>query len=146
MDSLNSNLINQIQQELQVELPFETGDLQPPYNDNLSFDEKFKVTYRELRRSIQLKNRLLSLINAFYLGKLLNEIESTHDRFQYKRRLTNHYMRIAENTFDTFEVKPTAIFNTITLTAQIMRKITRPNIIQLREFLQTIDDDVIITS
>jgi hypothetical protein len=124
-----------IQEELQAELPFEVGDLQPPFATDIPFNDKFKITYRELQRTIRLKNRLLSLINAYYLGKLLNELETTTKRFQYKRKLSNHYARMSENVFDIFEHKPTKILVTSTLTVQTIRKISRPQILQLREFL-----------
>ena len=140
MESPNNRLIDLLTQDLQLELPFENGDLIPPYDEAAPFDEQFKNTYAALRRSIQLKERLNSLINAYYIGKLLNSLETKAQQFRYKQKLTNHYTRMSENVFDIFEHQPIKILGTFYITAQIARKINRSQVKQLREIVQGLLD------
>ena len=107
-------ILNEIQQV------FLTGNerLIPPYLESMTFDEKFQVTYWELRRVIRLKNKMLALENAFFLEQLLNNLESSTQRFYYKRKLTVHYAVMAEYTFDIFEINPLYLHHVISLTVQ----------------------------
>src|SRR5438876_9966936 len=75
-------------------LPDEITDLIPPYLENMTFDQKFQMTYISLKRTIRLKSRLLSLTNAYYLGKLLNSL-ITSQQYDYNRLLTPHYQVMA---------------------------------------------------
>ncbi|GBB83188.1 hypothetical protein RclHR1_00010070 [Rhizophagus clarus] len=81
----------------------------PPYLEDMDIEEKFLKSYMQLQRSIQLKNRILSLVNAYFVGKILAEIESTSERFRMKRKLTKHYSTMTEYTFDLFEPNPSQI-------------------------------------
>ena len=86
-------------------------------------ENKFKVAYQALRRSIKLRNRSLSLINAFYLGKTLNEFETSTQKFLHKRKLTTHYAVMAKYTFDIFELNPTLLLHTTLFTVQRIKKL-----------------------
>ena len=48
MESPNNRLIDLLTQDLQLELPFENGDLIPPYDEAAPFDEQFKNAYAAL--------------------------------------------------------------------------------------------------
>ena len=48
MESPNNRLIDLLTQDLQLELPFENGDLIPPYDETASFDKQFKNAYTAL--------------------------------------------------------------------------------------------------
>src|SRR6266480_1474894 len=43
----------------------------PPYETNMSIEEKFKQTRKALSRAKSMNNRILTLVNAYYLGQLL---------------------------------------------------------------------------
>ena len=89
----------------------------------------------QLRCSIQLKNRILSLVNAYFVGKILAEIESTSEKFRMKRKLTKHYSTMTEYTFDLFEPNPSQIMRTKYLNVQDVRKMKRQEILVLRSYL-----------
>jgi hypothetical protein len=108
----------------------------PPYTQTESKKNKIFITQRALSRAIQLKNRILALTNAFFLGLLLNEENSVSVKFRYKRKLTKHYQTIAEYTYDIFEPNPSHLLYTTTLNVQDIRKIKRNEILYLRNIVQ----------
>ena len=75
----------------------------PPYNENMELEEKFSIVYRELQRKTRVKNRILALMNAFYLGKLLDEIPERSILSRYQNRVTSHFLRLNRNTFKIFK-------------------------------------------
>ena len=131
----NNMNIEEIEQDILGVHPEDTERLIPPYDRNDDEQRKFDKAHRALRRSIQLKMRLFSMINAFYLGKILNDCEDLANRSKYRKGLSKHYLAIADYTFDLFEQYPEQILATKTLDVQQIRKLKRPNILQLREKL-----------
>lgn len=123
----------------------------PPYEENHSIEEKFRLTYSALRRTIQLKQRTLSLVNAYYLGQLLINFESHKDRYRYKQKLSPHYATIAEYVYDIFEPKPNQIMEVQLLSVQEVRRLKRSQVLALREKLelmvfagtQTLEEEVV---
>ena len=120
-------------EDLQEIYPIEEGILIPPYTDEIDTAEKIIMTNLSLQRVIRLKSRIIALINAYFLGKLLADIGSTTKRFLMKRKLTKHYQTIAENTFDLFEYRPSQILRTKIITVQGIRAMKRSEILELRE-------------
>jgi hypothetical protein len=112
--------------ELQLTEPTNTPPLLPPYDETDMFDEQFNKAHLSLQRNIRLKDRILALIDAYFLGKLLNEIVDRTVRSGYNRKLTDHYRRIAEKTYDIFEYNPDQIQRTQTIDVQQIQKISRP--------------------
>jgi hypothetical protein len=100
----------------------------PPYNENMELEEKFSIVYRELQRKTRVKNRILALMNAFYLGKLLDEIPERSILSRYQNRVTSHFLRLSRNTFEIFKDFPEQIGETSTITVQILRKLKRNEI------------------
>ncbi len=127
-------LYDTIREDICNVLPDEITDLMPPYLENMTFDQKFQTTYISLKRTIRLKSRLLSLTNAYYLGKLLNSL-ITSQRYEYNRLLTPHYQVMAENTFDLFECHSRQITGTTYVTVQQLRMLSRPDVLSLRNIL-----------
>jgi hypothetical protein len=107
----------------------------PPYLEEEDFQVKFSVTLKSLTKSIRLKDVTLAMINSFYLGQLLDHLSTPSERLRYKRKMTLHYATIVEKTFDIFEFFPEQILRTKKLNVQIIRKITRPQIRELRNKL-----------
>ena len=106
--------------------------LYPPYLDTMTKDEKFKALIEELSRAIQLKNRKGALINAYFLGKFFNDLEESIQKSEYRRKVTAHYYRIAQSTFDLFEVAPEQIMHTQILTVQVIKRLHRNDLLDLR--------------
>jgi hypothetical protein len=87
-------------EDLQRTEPENVSPLILPFNDSNPFTEQFDLTYASLQRNVQLKSRLLSLTDAYFLGKLLNGLHNRTVRLGYCQRLTVHYQRMVENVFD----------------------------------------------
>lgn len=121
--------------DLQETHSLEIGPMIPLYLEDMDIEEKFLKSYMQLQRSIQLKNRILSLVNAYFVGKILAEIESTSERFRMKRKLTKHYSTMTEYTFDLFEPNPSQIMRTKYLNVQDIRKMKRQEILVFRSYL-----------
>ncbi|GBB99803.1 hypothetical protein RclHR1_36380002 [Rhizophagus clarus] len=101
----------------------EIGPMIPLYSEDMDIEKKFLKSYMQLQCLIQLKNRILSLVNAYFIGKILVEIETTSERFRMKRRLIKHYLTMTEYTFDLFEPNPSQILRTKYVNVQDIRKI-----------------------
>ena len=103
----------------------------PPYNENMELEEKFSIVYRELQRKTRVKNRILALMNAFYLGKLLDEIPECSILSRYQNRVTSHFLRLSRNTFEIFKDFSEQIGETLTITVQMLRKLKRNEITRI---------------
>src|SRR5579864_9462395 len=124
--------LSRILADLQETSVYDVEFPEVPYSMDSSIEDKFKCMYKSLRRSINLKSRILSLVNAYYLGKLLYEMDSTKEHSQYKQKLTKHYATIAEYTFDLFEFCPDQILKTKWISVQDIRKFSRSTLLDLR--------------
>jgi hypothetical protein len=100
----------------------------PPYNETMELEEKFSIVYRELQRKTRIKNRILALMNAFYLGKLLDEIPERSILSRYQNRVTSHFLRLSRNTFEIFKDFPEQIGETTSINVQMIRRLKRNEI------------------
>jgi hypothetical protein len=123
--------LTQIEEDITSLLPAFVGELIPPYSEEMTDDRKFQSLKKALKRSISLKNRQLSLINAYFLGQFL-QLE-TSDR--YRNKISNHYYVMAKYTYDIFEEYPDQILRTKELTVQRIRQLRRSEISHLRDVL-----------
>jgi hypothetical protein len=118
--------------DMQQNSPADINFPPPPYSPGRNFKDKFQITYRNLLKSIRLRNRTLSLVNSFYLGKLLDELLTPNERLTYKKKMTLHYATIVERTFDLFEYCPEQLLRTQILNVQAIRKMKQVDILELR--------------
>ena len=119
--------------DIQQTLPEEITLPPPPYSNESDFKEKFTATYQSLMRSIHLRDRLLALVNSFFLGQLLNQLQTPGARIAYKKKMTVHYATMVENTFDIFEHCPIQIMRTTELNVQIIKKLKKNQVLELRD-------------
>jgi len=132
MDTADSYLVDPLEQDLAAIIPIEMEFPEPPFKSQATEEEKIRLTLKALRRSIELKNRTMSLVNAFHLGKLFNESESTAIKFRNKQKTTKHYAVMAEYTFDIFEPDPSQLLQTTLLTVQQVKKLKKWQVLQYR--------------
>ena len=119
-------------EDLQRTEPAELPPLIPLYLDTDTFDIQFSLTYASLQRNTKLKERTMALLDAYFLGRLLNSISDRWTRVNYCRMLTIHYRTIAENAFDIFEGCPDQIQRTQVIDAQRLRRLPRQTVKTLR--------------
>jgi len=96
-----------------------------PYKADMTLSQKVQATYRALLRSTRMSNRLLSLVNSFYLGQLLeDETLTSAQRTVQASTITTHYYRIAVRVFYLFEhLGVQRIFGTQSLTLTMIRRL-----------------------
>jgi hypothetical protein len=62
------------------------------YTNNMKLKKKIEIIYRMLRRASTLRNRILMMINAYYLGQLIEkETFSPSQRTHFKGMITKYY-------------------------------------------------------
>ena len=74
---------------------------------------------------------MTALINAYFLGKVLNETEGPRQEYQLKRELTSHYITMAENAYILFEVNPIQILCTTKLDIRDVQQTRKKNIVDI---------------
>ena len=94
-------------QELQIPITALEEEIQlmePPYQIDASLAQKVQSTYQTLLRSTRMRNRILSLVNAFYLGQLIDDVTiSPAQRTLQMVTITKHYYRTAIRIYHLFE-------------------------------------------
>ena len=123
--------IEEIQAELLEVTLLNPGPLIPPYEEGQEDKQKLKLAYQALRRSIKRKDRLSALINAYFLGKVLNNVEGPRQEYILKKELTSHYITMAENAYILFEFDPTQIFRTVNLDIRDIRRMKKKDIVTI---------------
>ena len=111
-----SDLILQELQRPPLEVLFEPTR---PYTSDMTIDEKVKRTYRSLLKARRMKNRMLVLLNAFFLGQLLNDDISPAQRTMQCQTMTTHYHQSATriyHLFETFGIQKIMATQALTLT------------------------------
>ena len=109
-EKLRMNSFVLLEQEFQSFISFTSDDPLSPFTPEMDYEEKLNVTSRALRWSIKLRNRITTLVNAYYLGSLFNQAGSTAQEFKAKNSTTKHYATMAEYTFTIFEENPSQIY------------------------------------
>jgi hypothetical protein len=89
--------------DLQLTIPQEIEMYPSPYSETMPLEMKFSLANRMLQRAKRMNNRVLMLTNAFYLGKLIEEIEDPTVRSVYVKKLTKHYYRASVRIYYLFE-------------------------------------------
>jgi hypothetical protein len=85
--------------------PTKVTPISPPYETNMAFNEKFRLTKDAIERSKRLRNRVLQITNLFYLGQLLEQdAENSTIRSYYAQQLATHYQTVAVQIYYIFEV------------------------------------------
>jgi hypothetical protein len=108
-------------------IPLEEGiqPMEPPYPVDASLSQKVQSTYRTLLRSTRMRNRTLSLVNAFYLGQLIDDMTlSPAQRTLHMATITKYYCRAAIRVYHLFEnLGVQRIFDTQCLTLTMIRQL-----------------------
>ena len=120
-----------IRQDLEEQGPVEI--MLPPYHEEDDVQQKLNSTFKAMRRAIKLGNRILTLVNAFYLGQCIEMVIDTPiDRLLYKNKIPEYYRRIAIKTYFIFEVLGLQqILRTKVMTVAIIQKLNKSNLRRL---------------
>ena len=105
----------------------------PPYHEEDDVQQKLNSTFKAMRRAIKLGNRILALVNAFYLGQCIEMVIDTPiDRLLCKNKIPEHYRRIATKTYLIFEALGLQqILRTKVTTVAMIQKLNKSNLRRL---------------
>ena len=126
---------NLVLADVESRSPENVVEIMPPYIDEMSDKQKLESLKPSLRRAIKIRQRKLALINAYYLGKLFEEMPSGKDKETLRSSISEHYYTMGRFTYDLFEGFPEQIYRTSYLTVQIIRKMRRFKVLQYRQRL-----------
>ena len=113
---------NTIFQDLLEENNTQLNMQDTPYSGEMDYRTK-------LIRALRLKQRISSLIFAYFLGQLIEKRETT--RRVIKQIISEHYYIIAIRTYYIFEVNPVQIYATKEMTINMIRKLKQKEFTQL---------------
>ena len=76
-----------------------------PFNKQKSLKANIKMFYQMLRWSLRTNDRIGGLVNAYYLGYLLEERTATPlERRKYRQILTKHYILSCTRVYNLFAI------------------------------------------
>lgn len=74
-----------------------------PYDLLQPIENQVLQTYRYMQRAIRMKNRILSLVYAYYLGELLEGIVNRSQQSYLNQHLTKYHLTGCRRTYSLFE-------------------------------------------
>lgn len=132
---------NQMVDDLKQRTPKDIIVMNNPYDSNLTIERNVQQMYRHLLRSIRTGDRILSLVNAYYIGEILEVTALPHERTSIRRILTSHYVEAIRHLYNIYEpLGVEQLYRTKDLKISHFRKISRTNINRLRE--EAIDESI----
>ncbi len=120
---------NTIFQDLLEENNMQLNMQNTPYSGEMDYRIKIELTYECLIRALRLKQRISSLIFAYFLGQLIEKKETS--KRVIKQIISEHYYIIAIRTYYIFEVNPVQIYATKEMTINMIRKLKQKEFAQL---------------
>ena len=125
---MNSENFDIVLSELQISMTLPDEEIQPmvpPYQTDATITQKVRLIYQTLLRSTRMRNHLLSLVNAFYLGQLIDDVTILPaQRTLQMATITKHYCRTAIRVYHLFEnLGVQRIFDTQRLTLTMVRQL-----------------------
>src|SRR5688572_16007204 len=91
------------------------------------FSSNIRHLYRMIRWSLVTEDRVSALVNAYYLGKLLEtKLNTPRERSKYRRILTEHYNTTSIRIYNLFSIVGIQqIYRTQRTSLWMYRRITR---------------------
>ena len=129
------NLYQNILDDLKRTTPLDPVVFNDPYNPDQDVRSNVRRIYHQLLRTVRSRDRILSLVNAYYLGKIMEVHTDTSERTMAKAMITPHYFRSTRKLFLLFEpLGVEQIYRTKTIKiAHFGNKLTYSQWQQLRE-------------
>ena len=108
-------------QDLYGILPLTIDEYSVPYCKEMKLEQKVRMIFMKLHQALKLKNRILSLVNAFYLGQLLEvEAITSFEKMIGPKIVTKYYFTSAIRTYYIFQANPEQIYRTTNTTIRLI--------------------------
>src|SRR3954451_3723771 len=104
-----------------------------PYDSNQDMKSNIEAFYRSIRYSIRVNDRISGLINAYYLGYLLEvRLSTPSQRRRYRNVLSKHYIDSCTRVYNLYKILGIRqIYCTRRTSFWMFRKVSRATYIQL---------------
>ncbi|CAG8639296.1 5149_t:CDS:1, partial [Cetraspora pellucida] len=123
--------LNEIIVDITAHVPDDVNITPPPFNKSHDLVTAVTLAYLLLSRTMRLRNRIKTLVYAYYIGMLFANVTSDQ-RTQMCRTLTPHYYLMAIKIYDVFAPRGVhQIYETSRVTFQDFRRITSEEAWQL---------------
>ena len=110
-----------ILQDLTAEMETSYYMQDTPYSIEMEAKIKIEITYECLLRAQRLRQRISSLVFAYFLGQLIEKRELS--KRIIKQIVSEHYFAIAIRTYYIFELNPVQIYATKRMSTIMIRKL-----------------------
>lgn len=119
--------------DLMQTTPVNIDELPPPFAEEVSLEHKFCLAHHALLRASRLNNRILMLMNAYYMGKLIEkEIDDPHIRRLYANKLTPYYRVVTSRLYYLYEYSgPRQLTRSTQITLSTIRRLTAEEFLSL---------------
>ena len=95
---------NIIKDDLQQQLPISPPSVIPLHNKDEDFEQQIKFLLKQIRRAKSTNNRKEMLLNAWYIGEIVETIvETPLQRSLCTKLLSPYYQKVSVRTFYIFE-------------------------------------------
>ncbi|CAG8495646.1 3377_t:CDS:2, partial [Cetraspora pellucida] len=129
--TLNTSHFNDIIADITAYVPDDVDITPPPFNESHDLVTAVTLTYPLLSRTMRLRNRVETLVYAYYIGMLFANATSDQ-KSQMRRALTPHYYLTAIKIYDVFAPHSVRqIYGTSKVTFQDFRRMTNEEARQL---------------
>ena len=90
-------------QDLIEDTPENVNVIPAPYDIFQTTEVQILSTYQKLQRSARRKDRIMTLVYAYYLGEILENIPDRSHRSYLNSQITKYYSLASRRTYSLFE-------------------------------------------
>jgi hypothetical protein len=119
-----STIYDLILEELLEDTPENVVVTPPPYDSTTNLEIRILSTYQRLQRFARQKNRCMTLVHAYYLGEIIENILNRHQQGYLINQISKYYSVTSRRTYYLFEkTGVTQIYRTKKLTLRMIYKL-----------------------
>ena len=113
----------------------EDVDVAPaPYDLLQTTELQLLNTYQKLQKASRRKNRILTLVYAYYLGELIENISHRRQRAYLNSHLTKYYFKVSIRTYTIFgKVGISQIYKTRSTTLRLIHRLSHAEYVSLTQ-------------
>src|SRR5581483_3585957 len=105
-----------------------------PYDLLQTTELQLLSTYQKLQRASRRRNRIMTLVHAYYLGELLETTPNRTQRSYLNSQITRYYSTVSTRTYSIFsKVGIHQIYRTRSTTLSLIRQLSHSDFIALTQ-------------
>lgn len=84
-----------------------------PYQQNDTYEKKILLTYRKFVQALTNRSRILTLVYAYYLEELFEDLHDKSQKQKARRQISRHYISCARRVYRLYKEFSAQISNTL---------------------------------